>query len=81
MSLKDKEMARLLSRPSRAKRFGVVIERIDTGASTILDLGCGIGALTTYLVEKFPSSSIVGIDSSEYLLRKFQKKRIALIVG
>lgn len=73
-------MARLLSRPSRAKRFGVVIETFDSRASTILDLGCGVGALTTCLVEKFPSSLIVGVDNSKYLLRELQKRRIASTV-
>jgi len=73
-------MARLLSRPSRSKRFNAVIERISPEASAILDLGCGIGALTTSLAEKFPSSLIVGIDKSKYLLRKLQKKGIALAV-
>lgn len=73
-------MARLLSRPGRAKRFDAVIERISPEASAILDLGCGIGALTTRLAEKFPSSLIVGVDKSKYLLRQLQKKGIALTV-
>jgi len=80
MSSRDKGMARLLSRPSRSRRFDAVIERINPRASTILDLGCGIGALTTSLAEKFPSSLIVGVDKSKYLLRKLQKKGIASTV-
>ncbi|MGD8546077.1 MAG: class I SAM-dependent methyltransferase [Candidatus Bathyarchaeota archaeon] len=70
-------MVKLLSRPSRSRRFTKVIEKINPKASTILDLGCGVGALTTSLAEKFPSSSIVGVDKTKYLLRKFQKKGIA----
>lgn len=80
MSLRDKGMARLLSRSSRANRFDAVIERVGVRPSNILDLGCGIGALTTRLAEKFPSSLIVGVDRSEYLLRKLHGKRIALTV-
>jgi len=80
MSSRDKGMAKLLSRPSRSRRFAKVIERISPKASTILDLGCGVGALTTSLAEKFPSSSIVGVDKSKYLLRKFQKKGLASTV-
>jgi len=76
MSSRDKGMARLLSRPSRSRRFAKVIERINPEASTILDLGCGVGALTTSLAENFPSSLIVGVDKSKYLLRKFQRKGI-----
>lgn len=77
MSSRDKGMARLLSRPSRSSRFDKVIERVNPNASTILDLGCGVGALTIKLAEKFPSSSIVGVDKSKYLLRKLQKKGVA----
>jgi len=80
MSSRDKGMARLLSRPSRSRRFVKVIERISPKASTILDLGCGVGALTTTLAEKFPSSLIVGVDKSKYLLHKFQRKGIASTV-
>jgi len=80
MSEREKGMARLLSRPSRARRFDAVIERISPGALTILDLGCGIGALTTSLVERFPSALIVGVDRSKYLLSKLQRKGTALTV-
>ena len=73
MSSRDKGMAKLLSRPSRSRRFNKVIKRINPEASTILDLGCGVGALTTSLAEKIPSSLIVGVDKSKYLLSKFQK--------
>jgi len=80
MSSRDKGMAKLLSRPSRSRRFAKVIERISPKASTILDLGCGVGALTTRLAEKFPSSLIIGVDKSKYLLRELHKKRISSIV-
>ena len=73
-------MARLLSRPSRSRRFGKVIARINPHASTLVDLGCGVGALVTSLTEKFTSASIVGVDNSKYLLRELQKKRIASTV-
>jgi ubiquinone/menaquinone biosynthesis C-methylase UbiE len=80
MSSRDEGMARLLSRPSRSRRFAKVIERISLKASTILDLGCGVGALTTSLVEKFPLSLIVGVDKSKYLLRELHRKGIASTV-
>ncbi len=80
MSLRDKEMAKLLSRPSRARRFDAILGIVSGKPSTILDLGCGIGALAEHLIQKFPSSLIVGVDRSKYLLQKFQKKRIALTV-
>jgi SAM-dependent methyltransferase len=80
MSEREKGMARLLSRPSRGTKYDAVIERISPGALTILDLGCGIGALTTSLVERFPSALIVGVDRSKFLLNKLQKKGNALTV-
>ena len=80
MSSREKGMARLLSRPSRAKRFYAVMEKISPGASTFLDLGCGNGALTSILAEFFPSTLIVGVDRSKYLLHELQRKRIALTV-
>ena len=80
MSSRERGMARLLSRPSRTRRFEAVMERISPGASSILDLGCGIGALTTCLSEKFPSSLLVGVDRSKYLLRKLQRRGIASAV-
>ncbi|UCF58503.1 MAG: class I SAM-dependent methyltransferase [Candidatus Bathyarchaeota archaeon] len=80
MSSREKGLARILSRPSYAKRLKFVIERISLGASTILDLGCGVGALTKSLAGKFPSSSIVGVDRSRYLLRELHKKGIAMTV-
>lgn len=80
MSSRDEGMVRLLSRPGRSRRFAKVIERISPKASTILDLGCGVGALTTRLAVKFPSSLIVGVDKSKYLLQRFHRKGIASTV-
>lgn len=80
MSSRDKGMAKLLSRSSRCRRFDKVIERINPKVSSILDLGCGVGALAASLAKKFPSASIVGVDKSKYLLHKFQEKGIASLV-
>lgn len=80
MSERAKAMAELLSSPSRAKKYDAVITRISLGTSSILDLGCGVGALTTSLVERFPSALIVGVDRSKYLLGKLQKRGTALTV-
>jgi len=50
--------------------------------SAILDLGCGIGALTTRLAERFPSALIVGIDRSKYILSKLErKKNVSTVLG
>jgi len=74
MSAKEKEMAELLAKAHREERLSAVITYVKADASVILDLGCGIGALTTRLAERFPSTLVVGIDKSKYLLCKLQRK-------
>jgi len=82
MSAKEKEMAELLAKTHREERLLAVITYVNPDVSAILDLGCGIGALTTRLAERFPSTLIVGIDRSKYLLSKLQRKRnIMKILG
>lgn len=80
MSAKEKEMVKLLARADREERFSAVMAYINPDVSAILDLGCGIGALTTRLAERFPSALVVGIDRLKYLLGKVQKERNILTV-
>lgn len=82
MSVKEREMAELLAKTHRDGRLAAVISCVSPSVSTILDLGCGIGALTTRLAEKFPSTLIVGVDRSKYLLKKAQReKNLMTILG
>jgi SAM-dependent methyltransferase len=82
MSTKEKEMAELLAKTHRNERLSAIMTHVNPDVSAILDLGCGIGALTTRLAERFPSTLIVGIDRSKYLLSKLQRKRnIMTILG
>jgi SAM-dependent methyltransferase len=74
MSAKEREMAKLLARADREERFSAVMAYINPDVSAILDLGCGIGALTTRLAERFPSALIVGLDRSKYLLNKVPRE-------
>lgn len=80
VSAKERGMAKLLARADREERFSAVMAYVNPDVSAILDLGCGIGALTTRLAERFPSALIVGIDRSKYLLSKLQRKRDTLTV-
>ena len=46
---------------------------------SVIDLGCGTGELTSYLLDVFPDSQILGIDSSQEMLEKaksFQNERL-----
>jgi SAM-dependent methyltransferase len=57
-----------------------VISHVNPHVSAILDLGCGIGALTTRLAERFPSTLVVGIDRSKYLLSRLQRKKNVMVI-
>ena len=82
MSAREKEMAELLAKAHRSQRLSAVIDRVKPDVSAILDLGCGIGVLTTRLAERFPSTLVVGIDRSKYLLSRLQRKRnVTAILG
>jgi hypothetical protein len=53
MSAAEKGMAELLVRADREERFSAVMAYIKHQVSAILDLVCGIGALTTRLLRDF----------------------------
>lgn len=76
MSVKEREMADILAHEDRSDRFLAIISLIKPSVSSILDLGCGIGSLTTLLAERFPSVAIVGMDKSRYLLKELENKRM-----
>lgn len=42
----------------------------DLPARSVVDLGCGAGGLTELLARRFPGARVVGVDSSEEMLRK-----------
>jgi SAM-dependent methyltransferase len=77
VSAKEKEMAKILTREYRLDRLHAVIDMINPEASTILDLGCGIGSLTSLLPERVGPAYIVGLDRSKYLLSVLLNKRIS----
>jgi SAM-dependent methyltransferase len=82
VSGREKEMAELLAKAHRNQRLLAVLAHVTSDASAVLDLGCGIGVLTKRLAERFPSTLVVGIDKSKYLLSKLQrKKNVSTILG
>jgi SAM-dependent methyltransferase len=82
VSSSEKEMAELLAKNHRDERLSAVVSQVSPDVSAILDLGCGIGVLTTRLAERFPSALIVGIDKSKYLLSRVQgKSNVMTILG
>lgn len=55
----------------RNRPFHELVARIDAGdPASVVDLGCGDGALTATLAERWPAASILGVDSSAEMLAK-----------
>lgn len=43
-------------------------------AGSILDVGCGVGILTTFYAQQFPDKTVVGIDRSQQSLERAREK-------
>lgn len=55
----------------RARPFFDLVSRIDVERPRrVIDLGCGTGALTAALAERWPGAEVVGLDSSPEMLKK-----------
>jgi trans-aconitate 2-methyltransferase len=55
----------------RARPFFDLVSRIDVERPRrVVDLGCGTGALTATLAERWPDAEVVGLDSSPEMLEK-----------
>lgn len=53
----------------RGRPFGDLVRRIGASSpSYVVDLGCGTGALTAMLLERWPQARVLGIDSSPQML-------------
>jgi trans-aconitate 2-methyltransferase len=53
----------------RSRPFHELVARVGAAApSTVVDLGCGDGSLTATLAARWPSASVLGVDSSEEML-------------
>jgi SAM-dependent methyltransferase len=76
MSAKEKEMANILAREYRLDRLNAVMDMIRPNVSSILDLGCGVGSLTSLLAVRFRSAFIVGLDKSRFLLGELKSKKM-----
>jgi trans-aconitate 2-methyltransferase len=55
----------------RNRPFHELVARIDAGdPGSVVDLGCGDGALTATLAARWPAASVLGVDSSAEMLAK-----------
>lgn len=67
----DRQQARAL--PDREERFSVLLSLIGAVAGDypprVLDLACGCGSITSRVLNRFPSASVVAADLDPVLLR------------
>jgi ubiquinone/menaquinone biosynthesis C-methylase UbiE len=67
----DRQQARAL--PDREERFSVLLSLIGAIASDypprVLDLACGCASITSRVLQRFPSASVVAADLDPVLLR------------
>lgn len=62
---------------AQLNKYNLLIERagIEDGQS-VLDLGCGFGGLSKYLLTRFPRLSVVGINPSDVQVRHIRNELI-----
>ena len=54
----------------RSRPFVDLLNRVDVAEPTVVvDLGCGPGQLTASLADRWPSSHIIGLDSSPEMIK------------
>lgn len=76
MTAAKRQMVGVLGGEHRAAALQAVVELVVPEVSSILDLGCGIGALAFRLAERFPSTMIAGLDVSHELLGELRHTRM-----
>jgi trans-aconitate 2-methyltransferase len=54
----------------RGRAFVDLVARVQGGARTVVDLGCGPGTLTPVLRERWPDAEVVGVDSSPEMVER-----------
>jgi trans-aconitate 2-methyltransferase len=67
----------------RSRPFHELVGRVGAAdPARVVDLGCGDGALTATLAERWPGASVLGVDSSESMLASAPTaERVAFRVG
>ena len=60
--------------PGGAAEVACLLEGSDIAGCTVLDVGCGLGAIDELLVEKYAAASVVGIDVDPALLAGMRER-------
>ncbi|MFM2287975.1 MAG: hypothetical protein RL684_1118 [Pseudomonadota bacterium] len=56
---------------ARAELIAACTAYVDLPVTRILDAGCGLGLMKPHLLRRFKGADYVGLETSEYLCRKF----------
>ncbi len=67
-----------IHRPATLAMLDVIAPEIESGASRILDLGCGTGALAAAAVSRWPTARVTGVDVSAGMLDVAERELSAL---
>ena len=61
----------------RGRPFADLLARValDRPAGLVVDLGCGSGELTAGLLTRWPSASVIGVDSSAEMIASAERLR------
>jgi SAM-dependent methyltransferase len=74
---------RVLDRPEIARRAALVVSvaeyLLERPVRSVLDVGCGEGNWRAPLLRLRPPTRYVGVDSSEYAVRRFGRRRNILL--
>jgi len=55
----------------------MLLQALDNADQRILDIGCGTCAFAARVLESFPDTHVWGVDLSDGMLRRCQKRRLA----
>lgn len=62
-------------RDERKRPFFELLARVEASApAQVVDLGCGTGDLTLVLAERWPSTQVTGVDSSEAMVAEARRR-------
>jgi ubiquinone/menaquinone biosynthesis C-methylase UbiE len=81
MTSSEKTMAQIMSHRYRQDYLSEIAALIPSNATLVLDVGCGVGALTALINQQMSSTHVVELDLSRYMLTHQLKEIVELNVS
>ena len=60
--------------PGGPEEVAMILDGIDLRAKTVLDIGCGAGAIDVLLAEKYQAGKVIGIDVDPSLIERCEQR-------